>query len=201
MNKKEVQQLLRDLKPNETVSNEVFNELILFFSNHPCWDEKKGVGVKRIVKMKNEWNYSFYLQRLDDTYVSISVNFPKEINKYQLVLKALRNEIQPQIDSFRNTVNYGVDKCIFTNEVLTKENSHIDHYDLDFKDVAKKFISTISNDFDEVVDRIYKDLEKEGVKFYLGCNIMSSNWWDFHERYTNLRCITKKANLSRKKYE
>jgi hypothetical protein len=198
MKKVDVQNLLKTLNDNE-ICNDFYNKnLTIYFSKHPCWDEKKGVGIKYFFKAKNEWNFSFHIKRLDDTIVSIGIHFSNKNNKRLYFQKAFRNEILPQIFEFKNTINYGVDRCFFSGEILLIGNSHIDHYDLDFNDLFNSFVKKHKIDFDKHYDYL---IEKKGTIYYIKNENCKAEWFKYHKENTNLRCILASVNLSRKNYD
>jgi hypothetical protein len=192
--KKQVQEIFRNLSNNEIVTNKKDEELLLnYFSKHPEIERKNGDGFKCFKRIRNEWNECLAIEDINGNLNTISINFNVKSSHLSNVISALRNEIEPQIELFRKTVNYGVDKCCFTNEVLTKQNSHIDHFDLDFVEVLNNFFLEFSIDIDKV------ELTKKGVKYFIADEQIKSLFYLYHSVNTKLRCITAKANLSRPK--
>jgi hypothetical protein len=192
--KQRVKQILDSLEDNEPVryeSDYIF--LLNFFTKHPKWEEKTQGQFDYFVKMKNEWGYSFHILRLDGTYEAISMNYGATINKKADVNSALRNAIEHQIKAVRDKISYGVDRCELSGCLLTKDNSHIDHYDLDFKDVVKTWMQKNNYTYDFLFDNI----EKLGVKFYITNDDINNSFNVYHMENTNLRPILATINLRR----
>lgn len=197
MSKKLIKQIFDSLKTDEKVNDLcAIEELYNFFSKHPDWENKQGVGIYYFLRKRNEWNDSFAICRLDGTFVFISMNFTKFTNKKYEVLLALRNHVNPQIFEFKKTVNYGVDRCELSGEILTKENSQIDHYNDDFIVLVNKFILTYNHSFENMYEFIYKI----GVKNYLNNIDLVNSFYLFHSQNTKLRCITTEMNQKRPKH-
>ena len=192
--KNKVKSLFGKMVLNEVVVDaEEIKLLITFFSEHPEWEEKKGAGFLHFAKVKNNWNQSFAVVDVNRNHQTISMNFTKVLNKKKIVLLAFRNHIEYQIDEVRKKVTYGVDKCEFTGITLTRDNSHIDHYNHDFIDVANMFVDSFFLSY----DGIYNYIVKQGVKNYISDEFIVDSFCKFHEENTNLRCVSASFNLSR----
>ena len=184
--KNEIKQLFKEL-PKDTLLH--IDVLYNYFKNHPKWEEKISNGFNGFIIKKNEWNYSFHIVGDNNKFTPISINFNIKESPNDRIKKALRTEIQHIVDGVRNTVVFGESKCLLTGEVLTKENTHIDHYDLDFRFLVDEFIKKYNNI--EVI--------KKGVKFYLVDENIKKEWIEFHNNNTNLRPVTATANQKRSK--
>jgi hypothetical protein len=167
------------------------------FPMHPEWEQKKGQGVKDIsIRLTKYGNKCFMIQRVDGTFTDISytkcITNPSKIFQ---VKAALRSAIRPIIEEFKGRVSFGEDKCIFTKEILTHENTHIDHVNLEFNELANIFIEQNGLDY------LYKDIapsKDNMIDIYFSTPILILMFRDFHNKNTHLRAITKKANLSSK---
>ena len=184
--KTKVKKLFKEL-PKNTLLN--VDTLYNYFKHHPKWDEKISNGFNGFIIKKNDWNYSFHVAGDNNKYTPISFNFDIKEDHLDRVKKALRNEVQPIVDEVRNSVIYGKSKCHLTGEILTKKNTHIDHYNLDFRFLVDEFLKK------------HKKIEvvKKGVKFYLLDENIKKYWIEFHNNNTNLRPVTAEANLKRSK--
>jgi hypothetical protein len=174
---------------NTLPKNTIFNDDFVFdyFQKHPTFSEKIDKGFIGFCIKKNEWNYSYHIANSEDVFTPISYNYNVKESEATRLNKALRNAVQTYIDKVRNTLTFGISRCEITNEILTKENTHIDHYDLDFKDLVKNFTSEYTN----------IDVYKKGVKFYLTNEDVKAKWIEYHNKNTNLRAVTATANLAR----
>ena len=184
--KNEIKKLFKEL-PKDTLLH--IDILYNYFKQHPKWDQKISKGFNGFIIKKNEWNYSFHVVGDRNVFTPISINFNVKETHLDQVKKALRTAVQPIVDKVRSKVIYGKTKCELTGEVLTKENTHIDHYDLDFRFLVEQFTKK------------HKDIKivKKGVKFYLVDENIKKEWIDFHNNNTKLRPVTATANLKRSK--
>jgi hypothetical protein len=186
MNKNKVRELLHSLPKNVIFQDE---ELLYFFMDHPKWNEKTHNGFDGFIIKKNEWNFSFHVVDKIGIHTPISFNFDiKETEKHR-VIKALRNEVQPIVDEYRNKLVFGVSRCDVTGEILTKTNTHIDHFDLEFRFLAQYFMEKYPN----------IEVNKIGVKFYIANEDIKDEWIKYHNLNTKLRAVTASFNLSRNK--
>lgn len=195
--KQRCREILNKYKVGDKVNYQEQDFLISVFENHENWGQKKGVGVHYISIMKNSFNKCFQLVRFDDTRTDISfMSSIKNNTALQNIKKACRSAIRPEIVKFRNeNVIFGVTKCAISGEILTKKNTHIDHYDFTFNEVVNKWL----------------DLYPKGYKFEINkstdncVDTFFVNKWtrdsfiDFHNNNTHLRAVTKDVNLKRKR--
>ena len=174
------------------------NFLISIFKNHPEWKTKRGVGGKNIFIGKDNYGHRcFYITRTDNTITDISylksISGKKESDIIK-INKACRTAIRSEIVNFRNkNVIYGVTKCSITNEILTKNNTHIDHYDFTFDHMFKIWIA--SKDIKELVKCLNKDKDLT-QSYYFQDKIIKNDFIKFHNKHCKLRAVTVNANLS-----
>lgn len=175
------------------------NFLITLFSKHPEAEEKQGIGIRTILTIKNpQFNSTcFAIQRVDGTIVDISYHTCIDGAPTPLaeVKKACRRAIQPIILDFRQTVYFGHDTCEFTGEVLYPDNTHIDHYDLTFKDLFNEWMT------DKSIPDLHSKINHEAIKTFSGETCftdptISADFISFHNDNTHLRAVSATANLS-----
>lgn len=170
--------------------------LYSIFECHDSWDQKKGCGIDYFYVGKTEFrnNVCFYIMRTDGT--STDISFTKSIvnpSKKSRVIDACRTAIQPDIDKFRESVIFGKDKCPITGHVLIPSNTHIDHYDLTFKELFDIFI--VDTSIDDLFTFVCETKDNEVKTYFTNQNLIDS-FVNFHNDNTNLRAVTKEANLS-----
>lgn len=178
-------------------------QLLNIFKNHNDWEIKRGVGGKAIFIGKDAYNHRcFFIKRIDDTITDISylksINGKKEtdLNK---IKKACRSSVFPIIKDFRNNnVIFGKTKCIISGEVLTKENTNIDHYDLTFIEMFDLWIKK------QNIEQLSKKINNGGdleQSYFFTDKIIEENFVNFHNENCKLRAVTKYVNqvLLRKK--
>ena len=204
MNKKQKTEKCRDVLYRHSVNQVIDNEddirfLLSIFENHSEWEIKKGVGVLSISVIKNHFNKCFQLNRLDGTFTDISfVHSITNRSKLAEVKKACRSAIRKHIVKFRSeNVIYGVSICPISGDVLTKENTHIDHYDLTFDLMFNLWV--IQYDFDFLYSKI-NDTKDNCVETYFTDSLIIENFVNFHNHKSKLRAVSQKANLSILKY-
>lgn len=200
MNKKQRTEACREILYKYNIDDIVIDEydkdfMITIFEYHSEWDLKKGAGVLSISIMKNTFNRCFKINRIDGTSTDISfthcINKPSQIS---YVKKACRTAIRNEIVLYRNkNVVFGVSKCPFTNEVLEKDNTHIDHYDLTFDQMFNFWI--INKDIGKLYLKI-NDTKDNCVDTYFTDRYLVNDFITFHNSKCKLRAVSKKANLS-----
>lgn len=204
MNKKQKTERCREIlykyKANSIIEDD--NEiqfLLSIFENHAEWHTKQGVGIKSISVAKNQFGVGFQLNRVDGTFTDIS--FTRSISnptKISEIKKACRTAIRKYIIDYRNSnVVFGVSTCPFTGEILNKENTHIDHYDLTFDAMFNLWV--VKYDIDFLYLKI-NESEDNSVTTYFTDSEIIADFVKFHNGNSKLRAVSKTANLSILKY-
>ena len=167
--------------------------LVNVFKNHPNWQEKRGHGGKRIfIGQDNYKHRCFFIERIDNTVVDISYltaiagNSKSDLERIKI---ACRTAILPEIIDFRNkNVIFGVTKCAISDEILTKENINIDHYDLKFSEMFALWIKRYNPK--ELVKNI---MVQEQTSIFINNEILN-DFISFHNLNCKLRAVTKHVN-------
>jgi hypothetical protein len=197
MTKKELKSKSKDLLNKASLSEEDKSFLYSLFKNHPHYRIKEGKGIKDVyVKLTKFRTKCFYVKRKDDTETDISYIqcVDGDRTKKNKINLACRSAIRREITKFKKGVQYGVDKCPIHDEILTKENIHIDHFELTFKDLFNKWMK--SKSVDDLFLKL-NDTSKDGeVEIYFTDEMMNLDFLKFHNMNTNLRAVCEKANLS-----
>ena len=189
--------ILNKAKLNELLTNHSDIQFLMdLFENHPEWEQKKGVGVSGIkVIMSPYKNRCFEIQRVDGTKTDIS--FTVCISKPSIlsyIKKACRNAIRSEIVRFRDqNVKFGISVCPFTNEILTKDNCHIDHYNLTFNELVTIFIMRKGTDY------LYSEIvasKDNHFDLYFDNEELIREFVFHHDMHTHLRAVSITANLS-----
>jgi hypothetical protein len=200
MNKKEIETWVRALVikyRNKEVIGLERESMIIILQNHPEWEEKKGSGIKRIEVRENhlyKTTLGFWLVRNDDTEVAISwVTSLRGQVVNGTITKALRFEIQPQIDEFNLLSDdlSGESLCELCGRTLQSLEAHIDHI-IPFKQLVFDWMK--SNEI--TYDIIETKPMKLGSKM---SNIeQAKSWFDYHLKYSQLRKVHASCNLKRR---
>ena len=170
--------------------------LLSIFEGHTEWENKTGKGIDYITVEKTTYNNRcFYIYRIDGSKTDISFNHAitarTDISKIKL---ACRNAIKREVINYRDKyVIFGLTKCVITNEVLYSNNTHIDHYDMQFNDLFKEWIK--DKDVNLLAGKINPTLDNEVETRFTDQDIIN-DFIDFHNQNTNLRAVSKYANLS-----
>jgi hypothetical protein len=167
--------------------------LVNVFKNHPNWQEKRGHGGKRIfIGQDNYKHRCFFIERIDNTVVDISYltaiagNSKSDLERIKI---ACRTAILPEIIDFRNkNVIFGVTKCAISDEILTKENINIDHYDLKFSEMFHLWIKRYNPK--ELVKNI---MVQDQTSIFINNEILN-DFISFHNLNCKLRAVTKHVN-------
>jgi Protein of unknown function (DUF3223). len=190
--------ILHKYQINSSVSLEADYEFLLqLFAKHPHFLLKKGCGIKDIIIKFTEFkNRCFYIIRTDGTQTDISylVCVNGQGTKKKDISFACRSAIRDIIVKFRDiNVIYGVTKCPITNEVLTKDNTHIDHYNLSFNELFEMWIKGAD------IDILHSNLNITTLdcehQIYFTDNSIIEHFRKFHNDNTHLRAVSSKANL------
>ena len=196
MNKKEQKDKCRELLYKNFLTKEDKIYLYKLFKKHPNWENKKGVGVKDIIREKTLYGtkcFKIIRKDLSETDISFTQCITNR-NKLYYIKKACRTAILHIIKFYKNKVKYGIDRCEISNKILYKDNTHIDHYNLDFIELFNIWIS--DKDIEELYKNIDKGKDNDVVVKFNNENIINS-FVKFHNDNTNLRAIDKTANLTR----
>lgn len=201
MNKKDkierCRQILYKYGVGDVITNGYDIDFLLFiFENHSEWESKKGVGIKSISIINNFFKTRcFQLNRIDGTSTDISFTHSiSNVSKISEIKKACRNAIRDEIVKFRNAnVEFGKTICPFSNQVLTSDNTHIDHYDLSFDDMF--CIWSASKDLHYLHSKINETEDNSFTTYFTDSGIIN-DFVKFHNENCKLRAVSKTANLS-----
>lgn len=199
--KKKCSNILNSGIDNFTLGED-FDFLCDLFKQHPRYKSKtKGQNIV-CIKVKRAGRYNtkcFYIVREDGTETDISVYTcidGKEI-KIKDINMACRDAIDPLIYKMRKSVKLPF-VCPVSGVIVNSMNDvHIDHYDLDFKDVVSRWIEENGGE-DEIYNYISDTNDNETVTYFVNPEI-KKNFIDFHNLNTHLRAIHKQANLTIRK--
>jgi len=196
MTKTEEKNKFKKILNKGSLTEEDKKELRILFKKHPFYNIKKGCGIKDIFVTKTKYGTNgFFIIRNDLSKVDIS--YLQCVNgastKLSDIKAACRTSIRLVILNVQNKVNYGIDKCQFTGEILTRKNTHIDHYNLKFNDLFKKWIKG------KDVDYLFRQLNDTSIDLvndiYFENSEIRNDFVNFHNKNTHLRAISKTANL------
>lgn len=199
--------LYKDKVPS-TLNEEDYLFMYDYFRQyHSGFGQKKGVGILKIWRLV-EPNYgkhrAFGIERKDGSttdisYILSNIKVKESSAKFKA---ALRRVIQSQIDDFRREAFRGVSFliCPITKEPTTYDTCHIDHESPTFDEIVKGFVDAykledVEQYLAETVDnQTYHELDSS-----LASKILARQFYTYHFLMANLRVVSAKGNLTRKK--
>jgi len=175
-----------------------FNFLMRIFQGHPEYAIKTGSGISGIyIGVGGEYkSRCFFVNRIDGSCSDISYirSIDGATTKLSDIKCACRSAIKDIITAARLQVNFGTDICPISGQVLHIDNTHIDHYDLTFEDLFQKWISQQNIDH---IHSCLNDTSKDNeFKIFFTSARVADDFISFHNTHTNLRAVSKTANLS-----
>jgi len=197
MTKKEMKQRMSEIlkAPAHECTGKEYDFALDVLKRHHDWSEKsKRQKVRIFTKPATYGTKCFWLVRQDGTATDIS--YLQALNgkpsNRQDIAKACRHAVKDVIEIARQKVKLGIDRCPYTNEVLTAGNLHIDHYNLKFAELVSYWIELHGE------DRLLAEIDPGGdgqmeVKF--ASQSMANKFVKFHNSNTNLRAVSATANL------
>jgi hypothetical protein len=172
-------------------------ELLPILMGHPEWDEKSAPGIRCIFVGADGWgSRCFWLSRIDGTYTDISFNAAIDGKKSKRadVLAAMRHAIRGEIQAFRSGVRFSEQLCPFTGEALFPSNTHIDHYDMKFSEVAAAWLD--GKDLEAIWAKTNHKSADGDTETRFTDFAIAEDFIRFHNANTHLRAVSAHANLS-----
>lgn len=176
-----------------------YNFLLRIFQGHPEYSIKVGSGISNIYISKG-LEYStrcFFITRIDGSTSDISYirSIDGATTKISDIKCACRSAIKDVVARRRAKVNFGVDKCPISGEILLDDQStHIDHYNMPFDDLCNTWLKSQNIEF------LHSCLNDTSADHAQEISFASKNIRDsfisFHNANTRLRAVNAKANLS-----
>lgn len=126
--------------------------------------------------------------------------FPKQVetptyvqNKREALI-AMRQIIDPQIKTFRLSVNRQLKKrsmrCSVSGEFINSGEFHIDHR-YPFKNLVEEWCREEHLDLERI------DVYCRGTKCYFRNTDLAERWFDYHMMHAQLQVLSAKANLQK----
>ena len=145
-------------------------------------------------------------------YVHALEQFQKEKNiqwehERDAVIGVLRNIALVAADKIRSTIVFPVKSEISGELIYDKKDLHIDHFDKDFSEIAYNWIYLIKKQrernfkkLDDTIHFLYGLIDKDKKYFDKEKSPnLSKCFYEYHNKNTHLRIVTKTENLSREK--
>lgn len=170
--------------------------LVSVLSGHSEWNQKVGAGIDSITTIMPDGKWRCpYINRIDGTGTDISLN--QAINppkKETMIAKACRAAVKQEVQSIYDSINFGVDRCPFSGELLKRGQVHIDHHDLAFNELMEVWL--VGKD----IDLLYNDcnwVEDNNVDHYFKTQSIAEDFRAFHNANTHLRALSKAGHKER----
>lgn len=197
-------EILNKEEDDSILSDEDLLFMIKYFELfHIQWEEKKGCGIKNIRRVRDSSyrrNRYFSIERTDgsSTDISFIINNIQKKDYNREFRQAMREIVHDQIQAFKMQAfnDSKILICPLLNIPIVKDNCHIDHYDPTFINLINIFIKENQVVLAEELfpkssdnQKIYTITDKE----------LSMKFYDFHKDKANLRAVSNKGNLRRKR--
>ena len=206
LTKKSRQVICRDIvnkyRPGETISKEdemTLRELSL--THHPLWpiieeggiehlevhlhEKYKTKGLRAVKPNGEKWPISYR----DGIYMPGG-----SLQKYatEQIKHCCREAIEPEVERLRQNTEFPCICPVDGTVISTSKDAHVDHYDLPFDEVFKKWMENKDaiTIFYTAIDWSFKSA---GERF--ADDRMRENFVKFHNANTHLRIVSKHANL------
>lgn len=165
---------------------------------HPHYEIKRGCGIKGIKIQNTQYGKrGFVLYRVDNTYTDFSyiqcITHPTLLIK---IKQACRTAISQDIINFKK-IKFSrkkVIQCELTGKNITFNGCHVDHHTPTFKEIFDRWFINKKITLDDI------NHTKDNVEtVYFTNKKIERDFKQFHNKLANLRIITPKENLKRKK--
>lgn len=197
------QAILKDTPDNSIVSEKDTEFLYDLLKYHDQWNLKSEGGVKGIsTKTTEHGTRCFDLIKENDLKEDISFHhaikhiptnrskplIPQALLDYK---SAARTAIKSQINNFRNSALFQTMNCPYTDEVLDRENCHIDHIPPDtFNKILFEF--SVTNKINPLMIGVDS---RNGVVAVFADKELEASWQSYHQTNAKLRAISRTGNL------
>lgn len=188
--------ILKKYEINSYLNKGDFNTIISLFKSHPYWIQKEGSGVEKIKIYLNSWkDKAFLIIRKDGTSTDISFRMAVKgspSTNLEKIKMACRQAITPTILQYKDSLNFENLYCPITNEKLTKDNCQIDHYDLTFDGLFKKWLQ--NKDINFLVSKLNDSLKDNILVDKFEDDKLIQDFIIFHNQNTHLRTVSIKGH-------
>ena len=197
---KNTRRILHQYRLKTPITGDDFDFLLALFELHPESVRKFGPGVKSIQVRENATyrQKEFSIIRVDDEEWDMSfmscINPP---SRYTVFGKACRCAVTNQILQYKIHDQTNT-QCVLTGELVDKQTCHVDHYNPEFQDLVLMFITDQTIDVKKVEYKEVPDIVDDGQVFFTD-STLAEDFAQFHALMANLRIVTKRANLTRKR--
>lgn len=191
--------ILERYEPGQILDQDDTDFMYDVIQMHPNAADKVGCGVKAFGVQRNPSykNKEFMLVRKDGTQTDFSFNKclrpPTQLARF---LQACRQSVADGIIAFRHAYFQMTPNpvCELTGELLTMENSHVDHAPPHtFRYIAEMFIQKYHVD----VERVTLTSGGDNSCWVLMPTDLEALWTDYHWQYAKLRVISAAENMRR----
>lgn len=156
----------------------------------------QGKAVRGIVMITSKSKREVWLGKgkVVDELFPRKAELPEYKRNKKDALVAMRQIIDPQIKTFRASVNRQLKKkplkCSLSGEFINSGEFHIDHR-YPFKNLVEEWCR------DERVDLENVDVYCRGTKCYFKDTDLAESWFDYHMMNAQLQALSAKANLEK----
>ena len=156
----------------------------------------QGRGVRGIVMITPGSKREVWIGKgqVVDVLFPKAIETPTYIQNKKEALVAMRQIIEPQIITYRLSVNRQLKKkpikCLMSGEFISSGEFHVDHR-YPFKNLVEEWCR------EERVDLERIDVYCRGTKCYFRDTSLAESWFDYHMMHAQLQALSAKANLQK----
>ena len=156
----------------------------------------QGKAVRGIVMITSRSKREIWLGKgkVTDELFPRAIAIPEYKQNKKEALIAMRQIIEPQIKTFRLSVNRQLKrkplKCAMSGEFINSGEFHIDHT-YPFKNLVEEWCR------EEKIDLERIDVHCRGTKCYFKDTTLAESWFDYHAMNAQLQALSAKANLAK----
>lgn len=197
-----IREILNNTPLGDMILGEPYDFIYHLLLQHPRAQAKIGRGVASIsVEMSDRGNRCFWIHRLDGSKVDFSYQLALSGSRSHRseILHAMRHEVAPQVIEFRNRYfsthanNSSRAPCQLTGTYILMNESHVDHI-IRFIDLADSFVNPLGGY--SVIEYVRADV---GSDSRLKDHNIAQQWQLWHKQHAQLRVISARANLTRRR--
>jgi len=191
-----IQEVLKRYSPGQVLCDSDFRFCMALLERHPESGEKIGAGVQTIrVDIHKPWTTKgFTIVRADSSESDFSFNAcisEKSMTQRQLLDKAARHSIRPQIREFKiagSVGGYAV--CAVSGKKIKVESCDVDHYPIPFADLLDMYFKISGLNPEKI------GIASESVTCKFADTRIDKDFAQWHKENARLRIVESSINQS-----
>ena len=176
--------------------------MLSLLERHPRATAKIGSGVRHFtVDDDTKGDHCFYVHHTDGStcHFSYLKSLSGKYDVRSLAVGALNRAIDEQIWAFRDSeLAKGTQICPYTEQLITKDNYHVDHPNPTFLELYTKWLEQAGL---KLADIRLSDGSDDEIGRQMTAPVQKHSWQEFHHVHAHLRLLSPLGNLSGAKIE